>query len=115
MIILAMVIVDMITLILGTTMATIIHSTTLTIILAILIVSMRMMDTDFLTIFLILMITLVMSTVDMEMKKQAMGMVTLVLKAWISMSNFLRRRLQWLRQQEVWLTLLLDSSSSFYM
>jgi hypothetical protein len=63
----------------------------------------------------ILMITVVMYAVDMEMKKQARGMVMLVLKAWTPMKSFLKRRWQWLRQQDMWWSALLISSNNFYM
>jgi hypothetical protein len=65
--------------------------------------------------FLILMITVVMYAVDMGMKKQAMGMAMLVFKVWTPMKSFLKRRWQWLWQQDMWWSALLISSNSFYM
>jgi hypothetical protein len=108
--ILAMVTVNWATLILATSIAIItchIHYITT---LATHILNIRMGET-----MVILMITVVMYAVDMEMKKQAMGMVMLVLKAWTPMKSFLKRRWQWLRQQDMWWSALLISSNSFYM
>ncbi len=80
------------------------------------ILNMRMAETMVILMsFLILMITVVMYAVDMELKKQALGMAMLVLKAWTPMKSFLKRRWQWLRQQDMWWSALLISSNSFYM
>ncbi len=114
--ILAMVIVNSATLTLATSIAIITCHIHYISTLAIHILNMRMGETMVILMsFLILMITVVMYAVDMEMKKQAMGMAMLVLKAWTPMKSFLKRRWQWLRQQDMWWSALLISSNSFYM